>query len=261
MLKKNVPVITVNQAYQGDAFLEFVDKLGEVVLVFDEFDKLYYNNSGDPETAEVGATPQESLLTLLEGLYSRKRLVLLSANDDYKVNQFLKNRPGRIYYYMRFDKLSEKITKDYCVDKLVPENIVKEIVDVRNMAREFSFDILQGLVEEYTRFKTPTLKEILPDLNIEVKVDYEVNLIKVVNKKTNKQVKGVKLDEISTNVTSEDVGTIYVKGKELHIGFHLQHEQVVKGDEYDVADTQGYLIFYKLVTKQPRAYSFFAQGF
>lgn len=159
--KLNIPVILIESAFDGGGLTEFVEKLGECVLFIDEFGKKFNDEEGD----------QGSLLGLFDGTGSGRRLVLLTENSTCDINQYMLNRPGRVHYHFRHEKLDEQIVREYCQDKDVPEASIEQICLRREASREFSFDVLQAIVSEY-QFFGGDITEICDDLNIERPFDY-----------------------------------------------------------------------------------------
>ncbi|MDH2391601.1 AAA family ATPase [Streptomyces sp. HNM0663] len=87
----HLPTVLVQHDTPGLA--AFLDELGEVVVVFDEFEKIFSNE--DDES-------QNQFLSLFDGLSTTKRLYVLSVNELHRVNDYMLNRPGRFHYHMRF---------------------------------------------------------------------------------------------------------------------------------------------------------------
>lgn len=113
--KQGIPTIVVNQALHGDRFNSFIQSIVQpVVVMFDEFEKVYrslpheqtnhHNRHGNMEGSPN--TNQDSVLTLLDGVYPANILFLLTVNDQDKISDTLRNRPGRIYYYLDFKGVS-----------------------------------------------------------------------------------------------------------------------------------------------------------
>lgn len=151
---KGYPTIVINQPYCGDAFNKFVQSINiPTVLLFDEFEKVYGHNE------------QQQILTLFDGVYPSKKLFLLTTNDSYSVSNYLKNRPGRIYYSLKFDTLNAKFVREYCEDNLNNKELIDSIVNYTNIFSFFNFDMLAAVVEEMNRYNE-TLQEVLQMLNI-----------------------------------------------------------------------------------------------
>lgn len=105
------PGILINEYYDGPEFLTFMSMIKQPVVVgFDELDKTYSRNhtDGGHETA------QRVLIQLLDGaLPSNKKLFAFTANVEALVSQYLKNRPSRVRYTIRFKQLEQSTVVDY----------------------------------------------------------------------------------------------------------------------------------------------------
>lgn len=154
--EKGLSVILINDKFHVNSMVSFIEQLGEVVLMFDEFAKKY-----DRSNEEQGA-----MLGLFDGIQSSKRLIMMTENEKYRINDFFMNRPGRIHYHFEYERLEEEIIREFCAEFSLPEEIVEAIVLRRESSYEFSFDVLQAIVREYLLFggDIPTLCN---DLNIE----------------------------------------------------------------------------------------------
>lgn len=161
-----VPTIVVAEEFHGDAFNKFIQDISqEALIVFDEFEKQY------------SPTSQEKLLTLLDGVYTTKKLFILTCNDSHRVDANLKNRPGRIFYSLDFDGISHEVLKEYCEDKLENPAHIGEVMDVFAAFPSFTFDMLQALVEEMNRYKesaADALKMLNVKLNHADKATYDI---------------------------------------------------------------------------------------
>lgn len=158
----NLPVILIKNPYIGSDFTNFVENIGECVLIFDEFGKMYSNSKHSE-----GPT-QNDLLSLMDGVDKTKRLSIFTENSDWDISEFMLGRPGRAYYHIRHKKLDEASITGYCEDHNVSSEIVDEIVDLSRRSRLFSFDMLQSIVEEHIRFGEH-VEDIVDDLNIDTR--------------------------------------------------------------------------------------------
>lgn len=142
---KGIPTIVINQPWCGDAFNAFVQSIEQpVIIVFDEFEKVY--NEED----------QEAMLTLLDGVYPSKKLFVLTCNDKWRVNQHMRNRPGRIFYSLEYKGLEADFIREYCEDNLEAKEHIDKIVGIAGTFGQFNFDMLKALVEEMNRYdETP----------------------------------------------------------------------------------------------------------
>jgi SpoVK/Ycf46/Vps4 family AAA+-type ATPase len=102
LAKQDVPTIVINSPWHGDKFNTLIQTIEQpAIIMFDEFEKVY-----DPEE-------QESLLTLLDGVYASKKLFMLTSNDKWKVDSHMRNRPGRIFYMIDFKGLDAEFIREY----------------------------------------------------------------------------------------------------------------------------------------------------
>lgn len=152
--EQGIPTIVVNNEHCGDQFNKFIQSINiPCIILFDEFEKVY------------GYQEQNKILTLFDGVYPSKKLFMLTTNDSYHVNNFLKNRPGRIYYSLKFDTLAQEFIKEYCEDNLNNKAEIDNILKYTSVFSFFNFDMLAAAVEEMNRYNE-SLQEVLNYLNI-----------------------------------------------------------------------------------------------
>lgn len=143
--EQGMPTLVINTPFTGDAFNTFVQSIDEpCVIVFDEFEKVF------------DADQQEATLTLLDGVYPTKKLFILTVNDKFKVNQHMRNRPGRIFYMIDYKGLDKQFIREYCEDRLNAKEHIDTIIRLTMLFDAFNFDMLKALVEEMNRYnETP----------------------------------------------------------------------------------------------------------
>ncbi len=155
--KLNIPTIIVNSPFHDDGFLNLVKEIEQPCLfIFDEFEKVY-----DREEE------QNPILSLLDGLYSTKKLFILTVNTVWKVSEYLLNRPGRLFYHIKFRRLSDAFIREYCEDNLLNKENIEQIVTVAANINNFNFDMLQAMVQDMNRY-TESASSALRYLNIDV---------------------------------------------------------------------------------------------
>lgn len=136
-----IPTILVSDPLVGEGFAKFLASIDcECVVLFDEFEKTYDDDK------------QEGLLSLLDGVFNSRKLFLLTANNVYRIDENIRNRPGRAFYSIAFGGLSERFIREYCQDKLDDKSKIDEMATLATLYRSFSFDMLQALVEELNRY-------------------------------------------------------------------------------------------------------------
>ncbi|KVP17104.1 AAA family ATPase [Burkholderia ubonensis] len=141
MAEHGVPTLVVNEDFVGDDFISFIGGIDQpAIVLFDEFEKVYSREK------------QTQLLTLFDGLYNSKKLFLLTCNDRHRIDVHMVNRPGRLYYALDFVGLSKAFVEEYCTDKLQNLDNMRGVLSVAAFFNDFSFDMLQALVEEMNRY-------------------------------------------------------------------------------------------------------------
>lgn len=199
MLEQGIPVITVSECYKGTAFNKFISDIGDCVLLIDEFAKVYTKTN---DSEEAGSDPQSALLTLFNGVYSNKRLVLLTENDCLDINEFMLGRTSRIYYHWEFSRLDKQTILEYCEYHGVEETTANEIVEVSYKCEDFTFDVLKAIIEEYARFGGD-IQSLVLDLNIEMRFGANTSKIKITE--VTKLANGANVDFDSNNIFNLDL--------------------------------------------------------
>lgn len=156
--KANLPIVVIHSetllTELNDFFKSFDDP---VCILFDEVDKNFATRD---------------LLTFLDGIQkTAKKLVVMTANDSNRIDEFLKNRCSRIRYYRNYDILedakeyAEMIAKDRGLEN------VEEVVNFITTKIKFpSIDNICSFIDEivFTKEMQLTLDEVLYFMNINV---------------------------------------------------------------------------------------------
>lgn len=108
-----------------------------------------------------------------------KKLFVLTCNNKYRIDEHMRNRPGRIYYMIDFDGITEEFIIEYCNDNLNNKSFIPDVCKVASVFPKFNFDMLKALVEEMNRYnETPS--EALRYLNVKAEfagnVEYDIEL-------------------------------------------------------------------------------------
>ena len=152
------PTLIVNSPMKGDGFNKLLQRIHQpCVVLMDEFEKTY-----DMET------DQPFLLTLLDGTYPSHKLFLLTSNNETSVLSHLYDRPGRIFYSLKYRGLSSDVVKEYCEDVLIDKTQTDSVLLLSTMFKHFTMDMLTGLVEEMNRYgesagRASALMNLIPD--------------------------------------------------------------------------------------------------
>lgn len=154
---RELPLIIVDKYVPGIA--SYIESIGQPVMVlFDEFDKTFYNNADEED-------PQETLLTLFDGLSSGKKLFVITCNEIRYLSEYFINRPGRFHYHFRFQYPTTDEIQKYLEDKL-DKNYYGEIEKVIMFAAriDINYDCLRAIAFELN--SGLSFEDAIKDLNI-----------------------------------------------------------------------------------------------
>lgn len=150
-----MPTILINKAIAGNVLGDMLGQLkSPAVVIFDEFEKVYNDYR-----------LQESILGVLDGMHRSRHLFIVTVNDFYGMGNFLKNRPGRLYYHFKFGGLDPEFIEEYCLKNLENKEWIEDVKTVSHIFSSFNFDMLQAIVEETNRFNENP-REAVEHLNI-----------------------------------------------------------------------------------------------
>lgn len=139
--EQGIPTLMVNDKLFGEGFNAFMQTIEQpAVVIFDEFEKVYDKDE------------QAALLTLFDGVYQSKKLFIVTANDKYRINNHMINRPGRIFYNIEYNGLDTAFVFEYCEANLHDTSHTAKVVSFSTLFESFSFDMLKALIEEMNRY-------------------------------------------------------------------------------------------------------------
>ena len=154
----NIPVIVVEHNTPG--LPQFLDTLGEVMVIFDEFEKVFPKREDDENV-----NSQNQFLGLFDGVSSTKRIYAITVNNLFDLSDYFVNRPGRFHYHIRFDYPSPEEVQEYLADKA--PNTSKDNIDKAvsmSLKTNLNYDHLRALAFELEG--GGDFDEIIGDLNI-----------------------------------------------------------------------------------------------
>lgn len=162
--KANQPVIMIRSAFVGEGFETFMTnpELGDCTIFIDEFEKTYNGSTSDGQrnasTSDGQRNAGEGLLQLLDGGYTTSHLFIFTVNDQSKMNDFLMNRPSRIYYRSDYSELPEDVIREVGQDRGLSEDDINDLlICAQTLGNNASFDSLISIIEEAKRFgETPS---------------------------------------------------------------------------------------------------------
>jgi hypothetical protein len=168
----DIPCIVINAPWVGDKFNSFIQSIEQPCMVlFDEFEKVY--DSDD----------QERALTLLDGVFPSKKLFVLTCNDKWRIDQHMRNRPGRLFYMIDYKGLDSAFITEYCMDNLKDslKKHTEKLCQIAALFSQFNFDMLKATVEEMNRYDEEP-QDALRMLNVKPEFDsgnkYTLKVIK-----------------------------------------------------------------------------------
>ncbi len=129
-------IVDGNSLGKASSLASYLDTLpSNIMIMFDEYEKVFDNEM------------QSAMLGLFDGMSNSKRLYVVTANDTYKLSDYIKGRPGRFLFDIQFKFLSEDDVEEY-VKYFIPEISKGELNFARNLATIYSinYDILNALV-------------------------------------------------------------------------------------------------------------------
>ena len=145
----NMPTIIINSPFNGDKFNTLIQNIEQpAIIMFDEFEKVYDSKQ------------QESVLTLMDGVFPTKKMFIITCNDRYRIDEHMSNRPGRLFYSLEFEGLEADFIKDYCNHVLNDKSHIKSIINISSTFHAFNFDMLKALVEEMNRYNESAFDSI-----------------------------------------------------------------------------------------------------
>jgi broad-specificity NMP kinase len=154
-IKADIPVILVTEQFKGEQFKSFLNGIKQSVSIFiDEFEKVYHEKNA-----------QDSLLSLLDGIFECKKMFIFTSNMVEKINEYMLNRPGRIRYLVEYESLDESVINEVIEDMLSDKSKRDELLDVIDILGNISMDSLVGIIGEINMYGE-TAKTVVKYLNI-----------------------------------------------------------------------------------------------
>lgn len=161
--ESNLPIIVVDHTFHTCDLMEFFTKFDtEVAVLFDELDK-HCGNDGNWST--------KNMLEFLDGVQETgKKLVMFTCNSDKVVNEFLKDRCGRIRYYKKFDTLKYDMVSEIVKDSITDQSKVKSVIKfIQNRLVVPSYDNVTAICKEVNDWPDCSIEDLVEDLNVEIR--------------------------------------------------------------------------------------------
>lgn len=157
--KGNMPVIivTAKTVEYLPIMMEMLNT--DAVIFLDEFEKMF----DKPER-------QNYLLTLLDGVLDHKHLFIFTCNDVSKINEYMLQRPSRIRYHFRFDRVPKEIAHEIIERDYIPVDntniaVLKLLTD---MMEHLSYDMLFECVKECNLYPAENPMDLVTELALKI---------------------------------------------------------------------------------------------
>jgi hypothetical protein len=257
--KGNMSVVVVNSETVGHLPMMMNMLKDDVVILLDEFEKMFDK-----------VEKQNYLLTLLDGVMDHKHLFLFTCNDINKINPYMLDRPSRIRYHFRFDRVPNEIAHEIIERDYIPvdNNHVAVLKLLTDMIDCLSYDILFECIKECNLYPAESPMELVTDLALEISdislEDYDVvvklgdkeygaeDLEEVLGERVVGNVKyAISLDEgkIKRNINANGLNDTVIRNGWMF--FILHAEAKIDGDEVEDSTDAGF----QLKLKKPLAQS------
>lgn len=173
-ISQGLPVIDVSESFSTDSnYLEFLNSLDECVIIFDEFlkhlSKIKTSESDDitdrHERRQKAQDRQDEMLTFFQGAQNNKRLIVLIDNSAFMLSEFLTDRPGRMRYIYTYDGVEKEVVQQLAKHHGLSEDKTQAIT-VYALRFKVSFDVINEVIKEWTRYPDDSLEQITEILNV-----------------------------------------------------------------------------------------------
>lgn len=151
-VEKGMPIIFISRPYSGPKFTAFMESLEQqCVINIDEFEKTYGSEDG---------SAQNGLLSLMDGVSKQNKLWVLTVNNTNRVNQYMMNRPGRIFYKITYGVISPEVVEEVAIDKGLSKAQTDNLLSIYSLIYELTFDVLMAIIEECKRYNEMPVEAI-----------------------------------------------------------------------------------------------------
>jgi len=160
-LLANLPVIMVENSFSTEALANYLSSIpDECVVMFDEFEKKFEQDGNSAQS-------QSGLLSFMDGTSINKKLIVLTANDEWSISPFFINRPSRIRYCINYTELTREFIEQFLQENLLCKEAVETLLNELDLVESVNFDLLNAIVNEINiMYPDESIKTILKILNI-----------------------------------------------------------------------------------------------
>lgn len=160
--EQDTPVVLVDTPFSDQGFFDFVNDLGSVVIVFDEFAKVY-------------GADQKNMLTFFDGSNVQcKRMSIVIENSVNKVSDFMVDRPSRFLFRLTYDKLSKTVVQEMCEDYNLTSEQTRDVKNYAACVYNLSTDMLKAILT-YVTSTDVKVSDALRLLNVPVALGFRAS--------------------------------------------------------------------------------------
>lgn len=167
--ERGLPVVDVSNSFSTESgYLEFLNTIGECVIIFDEFLK-HLGKLGDlteHSQGDISAMRQDEMLTFFSGTQNPKRLVVLIDNQKHQLSDFFRDRPGRMHYMFQYHGVEKEVVEALCKDAGLSQSVTDELVTYTTRRRQVTFDSVNAIIKELVLYPEDTLEYVTSILNV-----------------------------------------------------------------------------------------------
>lgn len=170
-LSRGIPVIDVSDSFQANTdYMEFVDTLGEIFVLFDEFLKVLSKgkdeNGNATKSSNNADAAQDSMLTFLQGTNNVKRFTVLIDNQSRYLSDYIRDRPGRMRYVYNYEGIEAAVVEAIAKDAGLPDTKIEQLVTYSQKICS-TFDQISAVISEWVDYPNETLEDITLVLNVQ----------------------------------------------------------------------------------------------
>lgn len=188
-------VIVDNHFDNPHGLVKFLHSLENCVFIFDEF-------------AKKMGEHQDSFLDFFSGTYNTDRAVFVIENSMHHINEFMRERPGRVRWSFAYGKLPLAVVKEVCESRGLSEQATRNIGEYAARAFTIGMDNLNTIIDEVK----------LSGESAETREGFKVllGMLNVPSNSTATQVL-VKMHYKGKEYTAEGVGVFHCSPREAYL--------------------------------------------
>jgi len=213
-ISNNMPVVIVSNLEADIELIRYLDSLGDVMIVMDEFAKVF------------NYTLQEKMLTMLSSLGGGKKFFIITENNPRHISEYIRDRPGRMRYRIDFGRVTLDVVNEYCGDHNVRPEFMTGLIEKYNESLVFSFDHLKAIVQEHVENPDTSFIDTINILNLEVLSKPVYLYIRSIHDIIDdKEIKFVERSISKSKFENGDM--LYVNLSDNHLNIRIKNKDVI----------------------------------